>query len=271
MHSLKSAAEIEIMRQAGRMVAEIHRDMKEMVRPGVTTWELDQYAESKIRAGGGLPTFKGYNGFPATLCTSINQQVVHGIPSKNVKLKEGDIIGIDCGVTYRGYIGDSAWTYCVGEVRPELKQLLEVTEASLWAAINAARVGARISAIGQAVEDTVRPYRYGIVRDFCGHGVGTQLHEDPQVPNYMDAKKGQRMRAGLCIAIEPMINMGSHETKMLKDNWTVVTVDGRYSAHFEHSIAVTNEGPIILTALNDEIAFKFIERPETTAEQSISA
>lgn len=259
MITLKSKSEIELMREAGRIVAEVHRDMKELVRPGVTTWELDQHAEAKIRAAGALPTFKGYNNFPATLCTSLNSQVVHGIPSKSVKLKEGDIIGIDCGATLKGYIGDSAWTYCVGNVHPSLKKLLEVTEASLWAAIDAARVGNRISDIGRAVESIVNPHNYGIVRDFCGHGVGTKLHEDPQVPNYAsDREKGLRIKAGLCIAIEPMINMGTARTRMLKDGWTVVTTDNQASAHFEHSIAITEEGPIVLTALNDEIAFRFI-------------
>jgi methionyl aminopeptidase len=258
MITTKSKSELELMRHAGRIVAEVHRDMREMIRPGVTTGELDAYAEAKIRAAGALPTFKGYNGFPATLCTSINEQVVHGIPSKNTKLKEGDIIGIDCGATYRGYVGDSAWTYAVGEISPVLKKLLEDTEESLWRGINAARVGNRVSDIGAAVEAYIAPRGYGIVRDFCGHGVGTRLHEDPQVPNYGQPGKGLRLRAGWCLAIEPMINLGVETTRTLKDKWTVVTTDGKASAHFEHSLAITPEGPLILTALTDELAFRFL-------------
>ncbi|MFM7199656.1 MAG: type I methionyl aminopeptidase [Myxococcota bacterium] len=262
MIHIKSRREIGMMRQAGQIVADVHKLMKELVRPGVSTWELDKEAEALIRSRGAKPTFKGYHEFPGTLCVSINQVVVHGIPNKNHKLKEGDIIGIDCGATLNGYIGDSAWTYAVGKVDPRLTQLMEVTEASLWAAIQAAKVGGRISDIGRAVEGVVNPYGYGIVRDFCGHGVGTSLHEDPQVPNYSERDKGQRMREGLCIAIEPMINMGTYETKLLSDGWTVVTLDGKASAHFEHSIAVLPEGPYILTALNEEIATRFQQRAE---------
>lgn len=260
MITVKSKSELEIMRRAGQIVAEVHRDLKEMIRPGISTWELDAYAEAKIRKEGGLPTFKGYNGFPATLCTSINEQVVHGIPNKNAKLKEGDIIGIDCGVTFRGYIGDSAWTYPVGEIIPEARKLLEATEESLWRAIDAARVGNRLHDIGHAVETYVNQFGYGIVRDFCGHGVGSQLHEDPQVPNYGKAGTGPRIREGWCLALEPMITLGTEETRILKDKWTVVTLDGRASAHFEHSIAVTADGPLILTALTEEISTRFIRK-----------
>lgn len=261
MITTKSKSELELMRQAGRIVAEVHRDMREMVRPGITTAELDAYAEARIRAAGAVPTFKGYNGFPATLCTSVNEQVVHGIPSKNTRLKEGDIIGIDVGATFHGYVGDSAWTYAVGEISPELKKLLEATEESLWRAIDAARVGSRISDIGHAVESFIAPRGYGIVRDFCGHGVGTRLHEDPQIPNYGQPGRGLRLRAGWCIAIEPMINLGVETTRTLKDKWTVVTTDGKASAHFEHSIALTPEGPLVLTALTEELYTRFI-RPE---------
>lgn len=261
MITTKSRSELEIMREAGRIVAEVHKGMKELIRPGVTTWDLDAWAESKIRSYKAIPTFKGYRQFPATLCTSVNEVVVHGIPSKKVKLKEGDIIGVDCGVTYRGYVGDSAWTYTVGAVKPEVKKLLEVTEASMWNGIQAVKVGARIQDVGIAVENTVNPHRYGIVRDFCGHGVGTNLHEDPQVPNYINNDsndKSLKMRVGLCIAIEPMINMGTWQTRILRDGWTVVTTDGKHSAHFEHTVACTAEGPLILTALDDEVAFKFL-------------
>ncbi len=255
----KSRSEIEIMREAGRIVAEVHAGMRELVRPGVTTYELDRWAEDKIRSRGAVPTFKGYRGFPASLCTSVNEQVVHGIPSKKVKLKEGDIIGIDVGATYRGYVGDSAWTYAVGQVAPELQALMRATEEALWRAIQAARVGNRIGDIGHAVESYILPLGYGIVRDFCGHGVGTSMHEEPQVPNYGRPGKGPRLKAGYCIAIEPMINLGVEETVVLDDQWTVVTADRKPSAHFEHSIAITREGPMILTALDDSLARKFLD------------
>ena len=260
MITTKSKSELELMRIAGRIVAEVHREVRRMVRPGVTTSELDAFAEDLIRAAGATPTFKGYNGFPATLCTSVNEQVVHGIPSRNVRLKEGDIIGVDCGATYKGYIGDSAWTYAVGEIRPELKALLAAAEESLWRGIGAARVGNRISDIGAAVEGYIQPLGYGIVRDFCGHGVGNKLHEEPQVPNYGEPGRGPRLKAGWCLAIEPMINLGGDTTRILKDKWTVVTMDGKASAHFEHSLAITPEGPEILTTLDEELATRFFGR-----------
>lgn len=267
MISVKSKSEIEIMRIAGQIVAEVHRDMKEMVKPGVTTADLDSYAEAQIRSKGGIPTFKGYRGFPATLCTSINESVVHGIPSKKNKLKSGDIISIDVGVTYKGYVGDSAWTYPVGEVSEEVQALLNATEESLWKAIDQCRIGNRLSDIGSAVESYIKPLGYGIVRDYCGHGVGSSLHEDPQVPNYGQPGKGPRLREGWCLALEPMVNLGREETKTLNDKWTVVTIDGKPSAHFEHSIAITEDGPLILTALTEVISYKFI-KPKTEANKT---
>jgi len=254
----KSATELELMRHAGYIVALVHAGLREMVKPGVTTAELDEWAEDKIRSEGVIPTFKGYSGFPATLCTSVNEQVVHGIPSKKVKLREGDIIGIDIGATYHGYVGDSAWSYKVGKVSSEVERLLEVTENALWHGIQAAQVGNRVSDIGWAVESFVAPWGYGIVRDYCGHGVGSEMHEHPQIPNYGPPGKGDRLRPGNCLAIEPMINLGTEKTRTLRDKWTVVTLDGKPSAHFEHSIAVTREGPLILTALTEEISRKFL-------------
>ena len=254
----KSKAEIEALREAGRIVAEVHQLMKEMVRPGVSTGELDERAEAYIRSRGGIPTFKGYHGFPASLCTSINDEVVHGIPSHERILKEGDIIGIDVGVTLKGYVGDGAWTYTVGKVDDEVLKLLKATEESLWRAIDAARVGNRVSDIGHAVESYIAPMGYGIVRDYCGHGVGTQLHEAPQVPNYGRPRRGNRLRRGWTLALEPMINMGSAETVLEDDEWTVTTIDGQPSAHFEHSIAITDEGPLVLTTLDESLHTRFL-------------
>jgi len=257
MITIKSKSEIELMRRAGQIVADVHADLKEMICPGITTWELDAYAEHKIRAAGAIPTFKGYGGFPGSLCTSVNEQVVHGIPSKKQVLREGDIIGIDCGATFRGYVGDSAWSYAVGEISEERQKLLAATEEALWRAIDASRIGNRLQDVGHAVESYISPIGYGIVRDFCGHGVGARMHEEPQVPNYGRPGRGPRLKAGWCIAIEPMVNMGVETTKTLKDGWTVITTDGKPSAHFEHSIAITSEGPLILTALTEEISTRF--------------
>lgn len=256
MITSKSKKEIAIMRRAGQIVAEVHAAMKEMVRPGITTQELDAWAENHIRSSDAIPTFKGYNGFPATLCISVNEEVIHGFPSK-YRLKEGDIVSIDCGATFQNYVGDSAWTYAVGEISAEKAALLKATEEALWRGIDQARVGKRLYDIGAAVQSYAEGQGYSVVRDYCGHGVGTRLHEDPQVPNYGRKGTGPRLKAGWVIAIEPMINAGKAETRVLKDDWTVVTKDGRPSAHFEHTLAITKEGPILMTALTDEIAYRF--------------
>jgi len=199
-----------------------------------------------VRSHGATPTFKGYRGFPATLCTSINEEVVHGIPGPR-KLRDGDIVSVDCGATLNGYIGDSAVTIPVGVVGEDIKKLLEVTENSLMAGIDAARLGNRLFDISYAVQNCIEAHGYGIVRDYCGHGVGQQLHEEPQIPNYGDPGEGPRIKSGWCLAIEPMVNLGTDEVETLDDGWTVVTSDRMPSAHFEHSIAVTDDGPIILT------------------------
>ena len=244
--SRKSAREIELMRAAGRIVAEVHVLLTKLVEPGVTLLELDAAAEAHIRKRGATPTFKGYKGFPATLCLSVNEEVVHGIPSKR-KLASGDIVSIDCGATLEGYVGDSAVTLPVGDVGPAILDLLRTTEESLYRGIEAAVDGARLHDISFAIQRHIEPKGYGIVREYCGHGVGRRLHEAPQVPNYGLAGSGPRIRSGWCLALEPMVNLGTHEVVTLADGWTVVTKDRRPSAHFEHSIAVTDHGPLILT------------------------
>lgn len=247
----KSKSEIEKMRAAGRIVAAVLKELEAMVCPGITTKELDRAAERLIRDAGAIPTFKGYRGFPASICTSVNEEVVHGIPG-NRKLKEGDIIGIDCGATYQGYVGDAAVTVPVGRVSPELQRLIEAARAALYAAIEKCRVGNRLGDVSHAVQSYVEPLGYSVVRSYCGHGIGRQMHEDPQVPNYGKPGTGPRLREGLVIAIEPMINMGNYDVEVLSDGWTVVTVDRLPSAHFEHTVAITEDGPQILTLLDSE-------------------
>jgi methionyl aminopeptidase len=246
----KSTKEIEKMRAAGRVVADTHVKLMAMIEPGITLRQLDQFAEANIRSYGAIPTFKGYRGFPATLCTSINEEVVHGIPSDRV-LKEGEIVSIDCGATLDGFVGDSAITVPIGTISDELQHLLQVTEESLYKGIEAAQVGSRLFDISYAIQAAIEPHNFGIVRDYCGHGVGRELHQEPQVPNYGRAGTGPRIKAGWCLALEPMVNLGTHEVQTLSDGWTVVTRDRKPSAHFEHSIAITEDGPIILTDRRD--------------------
>lgn len=243
---LKSAREIEIMKEAGRIVWEVHQALAEAVRPGITTGELDALAESLIRKAGAIPTFKGYGGFPASICASVNEEVVHGIPGRR-KLREGDIISIDVGVTYKGYVGDSAYTHPVGQISPEAARLLEVTRTSLEKAIEQCYPGKRLGDVGHAVQSYVEAHGFSVVRDFVGHGVGTRMHEDPQVPNYGEPGTGVLLRPGMVIAVEPMVNAGTWEVRTLRNQWTVVTLDRKYSAHFEHTIAITDDGPVVLT------------------------
>ncbi len=246
----KSRREIEKMRLAGLIVAETLRDLRRMVEPGITTRELDAYAEKKIRAAGAYPTFKGYRGFPASICASINEEVVHGIPSHR-KLREGDILKIDCGATLDGYVGDAAISVAVGKVSPEVEQLMAVTQEALFRAMEKMYPGNRLYDISYAVQEYVEGHGYSVVRDFCGHGIGQRMHEDPQVPNYGRPGTGQKLKPGWVLAVEPMVNLGNYDVWIEADGWTVKTVDGLPSSHYEHTIAVTDDGPIVLTALED--------------------
>lgn len=245
----KSPGEIEKMRRSGRIVRQVLDMVKALVKPGVSTMDLERAAEKKIRELGAKPAFKGYYDYPCVLCTSVNQEVVHGIPSEGRVLKEGEIVSIDCGVVLDGYYGDSAITVPVGDsVNSELQKLLDVTEQSLQRGIEAARLGNTIGDIGAAVQEIVEANGFSVVREFVGHGVGTKLHEDPQVPNYGVRGHGPKLREGMVLAIEPMVNAGGPGVRVLEDKWTAVTEDGRPSAHFEHCVAVTKDGPLILTA-----------------------
>lgn len=246
MITLKSDQEIELMREAGRIVALTHKILARAVVPGITTAELDIIAEKNIRAHGGEPAFKGYNGFPASICTSINEQVVHGIPSLR-KLKEGEIISIDVGVCYRGYYGDAAVTLPVGKISDQAARLIEVTRDSLYKGIEFARTGNRLSDISHAVQTFAESQGYHVVRNYVGHGIGTSMHEEPEIPNFGRPGRGPKLGKGMVLAIEPMINIGTWQVETLEDNWTVVTQDASFSAHFEHTVAIREEGAEILT------------------------
>ena len=235
------------MKGASKIVAEILLELRENVREGATTAEIDRIAEESTLKKKATPAFKGYRGFPASVCISVNEEVVHGIPSTKRVLKSGDVVGLDFGVIYDGYYGDAAMTVPIGEISPELERLLKVTEQCLYRGIEQALPGNYISDISSAIQKLADANRYGIVREFCGHGIGRSLHEDPPVLNYVQDGKGPKIKPGLVLAIEPMINMGTEKVKVLQDGWTVVTSDGKPSAHFEHTIAVTPQGPIILT------------------------
>ena len=246
MISIKSDYEISLMKKAGNIVYRTHQYLKPYIKPGITTKELDKLAHDFIIKEGATPSFLNYEGFPASICTSINEEVVHGIPS-NRKLKNGDIIGIDIGACYKGYHGDSAWSYGVGEVSDSIKYLLEHTKAALYAGLEQAKPGNRIGDISNAIEEYAKSYNLGIVRELVGHGVGANLHEDPDVPNYGKAGTGPILKEGMTIAVEPMLNLGTPKIYILDDDWTIVTRDDKPSAHFEHSIVITKDGYQILT------------------------
>ena len=246
MITIKSKREIELLKNAGNIVYQTHQYLKPFIKEGITTKELDKLAEDFIRSKDATPSFKGYEGFPSTLCTSINSEVVHGFPS-NRKLKNGDIISIDIGACYKGYHGDSAWTYTVGEVDEKTKQLLEDTEKSLFIGLEQVKPGNRIGDIGYAIEQYARKHNLGVVRELCGHGVGTSVHEDPEVPNYGIPNTGPRLKEGMVIAVEPMLTLGSPKVFLHDNDWTVDTQDGSLSAHFEHTVVVTKDGYQILT------------------------
>jgi methionyl aminopeptidase len=243
---IKSANELERMREAGKIVYLTHQELKKAIQPGITTKELDRLAEKVISGYGATPSFKGYNGFPGSICTSVNDELVHGIPG-NRELKEGDIISLDIGACYEGYHGDSAWTYPVGKISPEAERLLKVTEESLYKGLEQAKAGARVGDISHAIQTVAEEAGFSIVREYVGHGVGRNLHEGPSIPNYGIPGKGPRLKSGMTIAVEPMVNYGKRFVKTLADNWTVVTVDGSLCAHFEHTIAITDDGYEILT------------------------
>lgn len=251
MIHIKSPEQIEQMKAAGSLSKAALRRAGAMVRPGVSTKEIDQVVESFIRLHGAVPTFKGYGGFPASICSSVNEQIVHGIPSPTTILQEGDIISIDTGATYQGWVGDNAWTFYVGEVSEEWKALCEVTRDCLKAGIEQAVPGNRLGDIGAAVQELAESNGYGVVREYVGHGVGHVMHEDPNVPNYGKRGRGVKLQAGMVIAIEPMITLGDYESNVLPNGWTVVTNDHSPAAHYENTVAITDDGPVILT--QDEI------------------
>ena len=244
----KSSQELDKMRRAGRITAEARDRVAEAIRPGITTGDLDAVAEEAIRSAGAVPSFKGYRGFPASLCTSVNEEIVHGIPGRRI-LREGDLIALDVGAIWEGYHGDSAVSLFVGEPpSDEAEKLVRVTEEALEAGISQIRAGGHLSDIGHAVQQVAEGAGFSVVREYVGHGIGQALHEDPQIPNYGPPGRGVELRPGLVIAVEPMVNVGGWETRALEDGWTVVTADGSLSAHFEHTIAVTEDGPEVLTA-----------------------
>lgn len=246
MITIKSEHEIELMRQAGLMVSKTHKYLKKFIKPGITTKELDKLAEDYIRSMGGIPTCKGYEGFPCALCTSVNDEVVHGIPSKR-KLRNGDIITIDMVIGYKGYQGDAAWTYAVGNISKEKEYLMHHTEQALYEGVKMVKPGARIGDISNAIEEYATKHNLGIVKELVGHGIGTDMHEEPDVPNYGKPGKGPRLKEGMVICIEPMLNLGTADIGILDDEWTIVTQDGAPSAHYEHTVLVTKDGYEILT------------------------
>ena len=244
---LKTSRELECMKAAGRIAQNALQLAGSLVKPGVSTWEIDRAAREYIESEGAVPTFLGYGGFPASCCISVNEVVIHGIPHKQTILKEGDIVSIDTGATFEGFVGDNAWTFPCGKVSDDAQKLMDTTRECLFEGIKAAQPGNRLGDIGSAVQRYAEARGYSVVRDFVGHGVGAKLHEDPSVPNYGTPGRGVRLLPGMTIAIEPMVNQGGYEVQVQKDGWTTVTRDGKLSAHFEHTVAITPDGPVILT------------------------
>ena len=246
--TIKSAKEIELMREAGRLLEIVHKELEEAIRPGISTWELDHLGEKTIRSLGCIPNFLNYNGYPASFCISVNDEVVHSIPNKRKILHEGDIVSIDAGLIYKGMHSDAARTHAVGQISPEAQKLIDVTRQSFFEGIKKATAGNHLFDISNAIADYVEPYGYGIVEELVGHGIGHALHEDPQIPNFRQKRKGIRLMAGMTLAVEPMINIGRPDVEWLDDDWTVVTEDGSLSAHYENTILINEEGePDILT------------------------
>lgn len=245
--SIKTAREIELMRHAGQLLEKVHDELAKAVRPGISTWEIDRLGEELIRSFGCVPNFLHYNGYPASICVSVNDEVVHGIPNKRHILKEGDIVSLDAGLIYKGYHSDAARTHAVGSVSPEAAKLIEVTRQSFFEGIKYAKAGNHLHQISAAIGNYAESFGYGVVRDLVGHGIGTHLHEDPQIPNFACRGRGIRLQPGMTLAIEPMINIGRPEVEWLDDDWTVVTADGTLSAHYENTILITEGEPEILT------------------------
>ena len=245
--TIKSAREIELMRESCKRLAEVHQAMEEIIKPGITTWEIDEFAENMIRKMGCVPNFKDYNGYPASVCCSVNDEVVHGIPSKERVLKDGDIISLDAGLIYKGYHSDAARTHAVGNVDKEVLKLMEVTKQSFFEGIKYARAGHHLHEISNAIDAYVSQFGYGIVYDLIGHGIGRSLHESPEIPNFRQTTRGPKLRPGMTLAIEPMITMGRPDVEWLSDNWTVVTLDASMAAHYENTILITDGEPEILT------------------------
>ena len=245
--SIKTSREIELMKVAGKYLEEVHERLAEHIKPGITTWELDKIGEEMIRSLGCTPNFLNYNGFPASFCISLNDEVVHGIPSHSKVIQEGDLVKIDAGLIYKGYHSDAARTYAVGEVSPEARQLMDVTKQSFFEGIKQAKAGNHLYDISAAIGDYAESFGYGVVRDLVGHGIGTHLHEDPQIPNFRQHRRGLRLMPGMTQAIEPMINIGRADVEFMDDDWTVVTQDGTLSAHYENTILITDGEPELLT------------------------
>lgn len=245
--TIKSAKEIELMREAGRLLEITHNELAKAIKPGISTWEIDQLGEQIIRSFGCTPNFLNYNGYPASICVSVNDEVVHGIPSKKRILQEGDIVSLDAGLIYKGFHSDAARTHAVGEISKEAKQLIEVTKQSFFEGIKFARAGHHLHEISAAIGAYAESFGYGVVRDLVGHGIGTSLHEDPQIPNFSQKRRGIRLQPGMTLAIEPMINAGRYDVEWLDDDWTVVTEDGSWSAHYENTVLITEDEPEILT------------------------
>ena len=245
--TIKTAREIELMREAGRLLEKVHNELAEFIRPGISTLDIDRYGEKLIRSLGCTPNFLNYNGYPASICVSVNDEVVHGIPKKNRILQEGDIVSLDAGLIYKGYHSDAARTHAVGEISPEARQLIDVTRQSFFEGIKYAKAGNHLHDISAAIGNYAQQFGYGVVRDLVGHGIGTHLHEDPQIPNFLQKRRGIRLIPGMTLAIEPMINQGRADVAWLDDDWTVVTQDGSLSAHYENTVLITEGEPEILT------------------------
>lgn len=250
--TIKSKHEIQLMREAGKRLEDVHNQLAEIIKPGISTYEIDQFGEKAIRAYGCIPNFLNYNGYPASICVSVNDEVVHGIPSKKRILQEGDIVSLDAGLIYEGYHSDAARTYGVGEISEEAKKLIQVTKEIFFKGICLAKPGNHLFDISEAIQEHVERNGFSIVRDLVGHGIGTHLHEDPQIPNFKERRRGMKLRPGMTLAIEPMVNAGTFEVEWLDDDWTVVTADGSLAAHYENTIAITEEGYEILTLSDKE-------------------